>query len=356
MTIIDWKTTRMTNSLPLKIIDPQDPHWLSFLQTRPEAMIFHHPAWLDVLAQSYQYRPFILASRSATGEIQAGLPVMEVNSFLTGRRWVSLPFSDYCPPLAVDQPALEEFTDRLIVLHRQENTPRIELRWQFPDRPGLNTYSQHALHLNQLDPDFDMVYNRIHKRMRKHIRQVERSDLRVEYGTRPEDIRKFYQLQLDTRRRHGVPVQPRRFFELLGSQMLEKGLGFVLTAYQGDRMLAGLVLLHFQQTVTLKYSADTRDYEKLKPNYLLDMTAIRWAHENGFQTIDYGRSALDNIGLRDYKTRLGAAEMPLYYGVIGGDAPSDSDSPLMKIIEPIIRYSPKFVCRAAGEILYRHVG
>ena len=347
----------MTNANPLQFIDPQDPRWLSFTQSQSDAVIFHHPSWIDVLTQTYHYRPFILAHCAANGDIQAGLPAMEVNSRLTGgRRWVSLPFSDYCPPLAVDTPALLEFTERLSALAVLPEIPRIELRWQFPPHPQIIPYQHHVLHLNHLDMDFDVDYARIHKRMRKHIRQTERANLRLEFGSQPEDIRKFYQLQLETRRRHGVPVQPRKFFDLLASQVLQKGMGFVLTAYQDDRMLAGLVLLHYQKTVTLKYSADTRDYEKLKPNYLLDVTAIRWSHENGFQTIDYGRSALENTGLQDYKTRLGATEMPLYYGVIGGEPPSSGDSKLMGIMGTIIRFSPKFVCRAAGEILYRHVG
>ena len=346
----------MTSPNPLDIIELEDPRWLAFIETRPDAVIFHHPAWINTLAQSYHYSPFILTHCSQSGEILAGLPMIEVKSVFTGRRWVSLPFSDYCKPLAVNETALQEFTQRLAAFSRQADTPRIELRWQFPPQEAIATYQHHVLHLNQLDPDFEIVFTKIHKRMRKHLRQAEKSELRVEIGAGQEDMRKFYQLQLDTRRRHGVPIQPRKFFDLLSTQILEKGLGVILTAYKDDRLLAGLVLLHYQNTVTLKYSADTRDYDKLKPNYLMDISAIRWAHENGYQIIDYGRSALDNTGLRDYKTRLGATETPLIYGVIGDDPPGSTEGKLAAIMETIIRHSPRFVCRAAGEVLYRHVG
>ncbi|MCD4671514.1 MAG: GNAT family N-acetyltransferase, partial [Anaerolineaceae bacterium] len=314
---------------PLHTIDPQDPRWFKFIEAQPDAVIFHHPAWIGVLAQTYKYHPFILAHCNDNGEILAGLPVMEVNSRLTGRRWVSLPFSDYCQPLAISDNALQAFTDRLIILGSQPEVPRIELRWQFPPKHEISTYSPHVLHLHHLDPDFAVVQNNIHKRMRKYIRRAERNDLRVEFGTKLQDMRKFYQLQLETRRRHGLPIQPRKFFDLLGSQVLDKGLGFVIIAYQNERMLAGLVLLHYQQTMTKKYGADTRNYGKLQPNYILDMTALRWAHKNGFKTIDYGRSAIDNIGLRKYKSRFGATEIPLHYGVIGGAPPTGTDTKLM---------------------------
>ena len=88
----------------------------------------------------------------------------------------------------------------------------------------------------------------------------------------------------------------------------------------------------------------------------MDISALRWAHENGYQIVDYGRSALDNTGLRDYKTRLGATETPLIYGVIGDDPPDGTEGNLATVMGTIIRHSPRFVCRAAGEILYRHVG
>lgn len=346
----------MTLSNPLQIIQPQDPRWFAFIETQPDAVIFHHPVWINVLALTYHYSPFILTHCSQSGEILAGLPMMEVKSPFTGRRWVSLPFSDYCKPLAIDETALQEFTQRLADLGNQADTPRIELRWQFPPQEAIKAYKHHVLHLNHLEPDFDIVFNKIHKRMRKHIRQVEKNNLRVEVGVKPQDVHKFYQLQLETRRRHGVPVQPRKFFDLLGTQVLEKGLGFILTAYHDDQLLSGLVLLHYQNTVTLKYSADTRDYDKFKPNYLMDISALRWAHENGYQIVDYGRSALDNTGLRDYKTRLGATEIPLIYGVIGNDPPDGTEGKLAIVMKTIIQHSPPFVCRAAGEILYRHVG
>jgi CelD/BcsL family acetyltransferase involved in cellulose biosynthesis len=346
----------MSLSNPLMYIDPQDPRWFKFIEAQPDAVIFHHPAWIDVLAQTYKYHPFILAHCNDKGDILAGLPIIEVNSRLTGHRWVSLPFSDYCQPLAINDNALHAFTDRLIILGNQPEVPRIELRWQFPTQTEINTYSPHVLHLHHLSPDFEVVQNSIHKRMRKYIRRAEKENIRVEFGTSTVDTRKFYQLQIETRRRHGLPVQPRKFFDLLGNKVLDKGLGFILLAYQNERMLAGLVLLHYQQTLTKKFGADTRNYGKLQPNYILDMAALRWAHRNGFKTIDYGRSAINNIGLRKYKTRFGATEIPLLYGVIGGDPPIKTGSKLMGFMETIIRHSPKFICRVTGEILYRHVG
>ena len=135
----------MTLSNPLQLIEPQDPRWLDFIENRPDAVIFHHPAWISVLQQTYRYSPFILAHLSQSGEILAGLPMMEVKSPFTGRRWVSLPFTDYCKPLTMDESALQEFTQRLADLGSQADTPRIELRWQFPPQEAIKAYQRHVL-------------------------------------------------------------------------------------------------------------------------------------------------------------------------------------------------------------------
>ena len=38
-----------------------DPRWVDFVQTHPQALIFHRPAWAEMIASSYGYE----RSRSA---------------------------------------------------------------------------------------------------------------------------------------------------------------------------------------------------------------------------------------------------------------------------------------------------
>ena len=68
---------------------------------------FHTSPWAAVLARAYRYRP-VYFTLSAGGRLAALLPVMEINSVLTGRRGVSLPFTDACPPLAQSEEQLQE--------------------------------------------------------------------------------------------------------------------------------------------------------------------------------------------------------------------------------------------------------
>jgi hypothetical protein len=64
-----------------------------------------------------------------------------------------------------------------------------------------------------------------------------------------------------------VPVQPRRFFELLWRLVLEPGLGFLLLAHAGARPVAGAVFLRGSRCLTYKYGASDASAWPLRPNH-----------------------------------------------------------------------------------------
>jgi hypothetical protein len=111
----------------LKSISPFDPAWMRFIESRPDSMVFHHPFWMKNLEDTYGYKTFILIVEDDNQSIKAGVPMAEINSILTGRRWVSLPFSDWYAPLVLDNEALEELTDGLIDLFGTNGVPGYDI-------------------------------------------------------------------------------------------------------------------------------------------------------------------------------------------------------------------------------------
>ena len=337
-------------------LSPDDERWIDFVSSKPQATLFHHPAWLKPLAECYGFRPFVIAVCDAGGQVLAGLPIMEVRSRMTGRRWVSLPFTDYCPPLYDDREALTRLTHDLAFLYRTGRVPRIEIRWELPAEPPIQSSSAFYLHTVKLAADPQAVMKRFDRTHRQNIGTAENRGVRIERGTGPEHLRRFYEMQLETRRRKGLPVQPRKFFDLLGKEILAQGLGFILLAYKDAQCLAGGVFLHWQQTLTYKYAASSGEEQQYRPNNLLSWTAMRWGCENGYTVFDLGRTELENAGLRRFKRGWGAEESPLTYSILAAAAPAGSNGKLMSLMEPLIRKAPPWVCRAAGELLYRHFG
>jgi CelD/BcsL family acetyltransferase involved in cellulose biosynthesis len=340
------------------LLDPADENWVAFVESCPDANIFHHRAWTGLLAECYGYRPFVVAVADPDGTICAGLPVMEVRSPLTGRRWVSLPYTDHCRPLYRDADSLAGLTEWLAVLSKYPTTPRIELRWGFPPHPAIHPSPNCFLHTLALDPDAELVAKGFQRQHRQNIRTAERNGVYVECGAQPGQMDQFYRLQVSTRQRHGVPVQPRRYFKLVESNLIDQGMGFVLTAHRAGECIAAAVFLHWNRTIMCKYAASRADSLKLRPNDLLFWTGIRWGCENGYRIFDMGRSDADNSGLQRFKRGWGAEEEPLTYCVVTDSPPSSTNTSdrMMSIMESVIKASPEWVCRATGELLYRHFG
>jgi len=338
----------------LVVLEPQDQRWLDYACTKPEATLFHHPAWLSVLAESYGYHPFIVTVCDAAGQIVAGLPMMEIRTPVRGRRWVSLPFTDYCPPLSNDPESLERLTEGLVALARSNHVLRVEVRWELPPHPAVHSQVVYYLHRLALGSDPQPVLKGFKRTHRQNISTAEERGVRIEWGTEPEHLRRFYGLQLETRRRKGVPVQPWKFFELIGKRILAKGLGFVLLAHKDDACLAGGLFLHWQRTLTYKYAASSGEEQQCRPNNLLSWTAMRWGCEHGYRVFDLGRTEMENDGLRRFKAGWGAEETPLTYTALPGF--SAGSSKLESLVGAVIRKSPPWVCKATGELLYRHFG
>lgn len=337
------------------LLRPSDADWFRFAASAPQASIFHHPAWLEVLAECYGYLPFIAAVRDASGAVSAGLPVMQVSSRLTGTRWVALPFTDYCQPLYSNPTALQILASHLADCYLDGHAPRIEVRWELPAHQDIQAYSHYLMHTLPLEAAAEQVKKRFHRTQRQNIGTAEKKGVRIERAASPEHLRTFYRLQLCTRRRQGVPVQPWRFFELIWQKLSTQGLGFILLAYKDEACLAGGLFLHWGQTLTYKYAASAESGQEMRPNNLLTWTAMQWGCEHGYALFDFGRSAPDNEGLLTFKRRWGADEQPLVYSLLSAAQPSAQPG-MVDTLGKVIRRSPLWVCRLAGELFYRHVG
>jgi hypothetical protein len=338
------------------LIAPSDSRWMDFINSCSETNIFHHPSWMELMFKCYGYSPAILAVFDEIGGIRAGLPIMMVKSPFSGQRWVSLPFSDYCNPLYRDDSALETLTQQLVLTYQENRLDKLEVRWILPECANVERVSEFVLHTIKLDPDPEQIAKRFKRTHLQNIHTAEERGVKVEFGNKLDHLKVFYDLQLETRKRHGVPAQPWKYFELLWQYIVEPGMGFVLLARKDDEYIAGMVYLSWGKNLIAKYAASREDSFNLRPNNLLFWEGIRWGCRNGFKVFDMGRTELENEGLRNFKSRWGAVEEPLYYSIIASKPYKLANDRLEHMMHSVIKKSPQWVCKLSGELLYRYVG
>jgi CelD/BcsL family acetyltransferase involved in cellulose biosynthesis len=333
-----------------------DPRWLDFVSSSPRALPYHHPAWAALFAECYGFRTFAIAIADRSGRLFAGLPLAEVRAPLRGHRWVSLPFTDYLPPLAADDVAVARLVDELDSRRAEAGIRAVEVRADV-GVPGVHRLAEAYAHVLRLQPDAEAVFRTFKKsQVQGAIQKAQREGVSIRRGERPQDLTHvFFDLHVETRRRHGIPVQPRRFFELLWTRIVEPGLGFVLLAEVGGRAIAGAVFLTWNGTVVYKYSAARREDSHFRPTNLILWTAVQAACAHRDHTFDFGRTDPENDGLRAFKRGWGTEEKPLVYTAIADKAPPRALG-TSRLLEALVRRSPTFLVRALGAIFYRYAG
>jgi CelD/BcsL family acetyltransferase involved in cellulose biosynthesis len=332
-----------------------DPRWQAFVAADPVATAFHHTDWVRLVADCYGFRAFAITLDDGDGGLGAGLPVVEVRHVVGRAKWVSLPYTDYCPPL-VSSPEDEL---RLCAALREAGAVSGVRTFEVRAPMAGTQHGPAALrHVLDLEADPAAVYARFHpSQVQRNIKRAKREGVSIRQGDRPEDLLDvFYGLHLGTRRRQGVPIQPRRFFRLLWERAVEPGLGSVLIAEADGQPVAAAVFLTWNGTLIYKFGASDERAWSLRPNHLLFWKAIQTACEQGCRSMDFGRTDAGQEGLAAFKRSWGAREEPLVYGTIGSDAHGEAGGggTGRRALGAVIRHSPPLVCRFTGELLYRY--
>ncbi|MGV8083351.1 MAG: lipid II:glycine glycyltransferase FemX [Coriobacteriia bacterium] len=331
-------------------ISLDDASWRHFVAEHPEANVFHLPVWSSVIAECYGFDAFALVLKDG-GEILAGMPVIATRTPFGARRWSSLPFTDSCPLLRREEVAPDVVAAALREHSSSAPVSELVVRDTLPASPCVYPIQRGYRHYISLptNPE-DLHPGKSHRGNRN---RAARSGVTVSLGFEPADVRTYYRLHVLTRQRHGVPVQPSRFFDLIAEKLIGEGHGFVASAHFEGQIVASALYLSYNRVLIAKFGASDPRFRETLAGYLADWEVLKWACEEGYRLFDWGRTDLGAEGLRMYKLGWGGSEEPLVYTHISQTAPKAETLHAGSISEAVIRNSPLWVCRALGELLYR---
>ncbi len=290
----------------------EQPGWDKLVTAHRDASFFHSASWAGVLNDTYGHTPHYFCSLTDE-RLSAVLPVMEVDSPLTGRRGVSLPFTDESLFLSDGSMSGEEVFQEAIHFGRKRN-------WNYLECRGTKSLSKTASpslsffgHVLPLSDREEEMFARLKSKVRRGIRKAERSDVRVEISQTMESVRAFYSLHCKTRRRHGLPPQSFAFFRSIFRHVLAKDLGFVVLGRYREQPIAAAVFFHLGDKAIYKFGASETAFKRLCGNNLIMWEAIKWYSAKGFALLHFGRGSIANEGLRQFKLSFGTEEYKIDY-------------------------------------------
>lgn len=345
-------------SLNLQIINPlTHPEWDSLITSTRNYSFFHTSAWARVLCETYGYTPLYF-THIENGTLQVAIPLMEVKSFLTGKRGVSLPFTDYCEPINSNSINLRDIYKHLIEHGKQAGWKYIEFKGGsnfFRDTPPSSCYDGHSL---DLAPNEKNIFSKFKKGNKSNIKKAIKEGVEVRYDRSIELMKEFYRLNCITRKMHGLPPQPYLFFKKIYQHIISKDLGHIFLGLYDKKYIAGAIYFHIGEQVLYKYSASDKKYQNLRANNLVMWEAIKWYNKNGYKRIMFGRTETNNKGLLHYKESWGTKKYTINYFKYN----CNSD----KFIQSILRTKgfhnklfsklPVMILRVIGAGLYKHIG
>jgi CelD/BcsL family acetyltransferase involved in cellulose biosynthesis len=333
------------------------PDWNERLLTVPCASIFHTTHWLRILQESYGYQPHYFACFTGK-QLTALLPFMEVKSWATGVRGVSLPFSDYCEPIIDEQTSYPECFTQVIRTAQQRKWKFLEMRGGEALLCGVSPYTSYYRHVLALCGDAEAVFSKIRSNYRAKIRKARRSGLTATILRSPEAMAEYYRLHCLTRKRHGLLPQPAVFFQKIHAHIIANNCGFVMLVSHRGRNIAGAVFFMFGQRAMYKFGASDLRYQHLHPNYLLFWHVVQWLGCNGYKEICFGRTAEGNQGLMQFKDGWGTSKSLISYYRYDPKTASfmQNTNRAVDVGYNICRKMPIALLKLAGSVLYKHIG
>ncbi len=341
-----------------QFVNPLDYEcWDEWLLNTPGCSFFHTSSWVDVLSRAYNYKP-VYFTEFGEQKLSAILPLVEVKSFLTGNRGVSLPFTDYCEPIVSEKAQFPEVFKAAVAFGKKQKWRYLEFRGGDSFFQGERPYAWHYGHTLDLTQGSGRIYDGLRDSNRRNIKKSEKNKIEISVLATPAALKEFCRLNIMTRREHGLPPQPDRFFQHLYDNIISKDRGFIVMASWQGTVVAANVYFNFGDELIYKYGASDRAFQHLRANNLVMWETIKWGCDHGYRTLCLGRTEPDNEGLRQFKAGWGVQERIIRY--YRYDLREDAFVEAPDIVKPFHKKMfsklPIPILNFLGNILYRHMG
>jgi serine/alanine adding enzyme len=341
--------------------------WDEYVSSHPVSTIYHSPEWSQILEDSLGYKPFHLFARNGDGKLCGVLPLVMVKSLLTGNHLVSLPFSYVCGAITDSPEALSYLIKEAKILCDSIKCSHIEIRVGNNEDPSIDKspWMQNSFEVSRQFSTYilglsspDVVWKKLDsKSVRWAVGKARKDGVQVRKGNSIQDIRTFYNLNLKTKRRIGVPGHPERLFLSMFDKLNDRCTLYLASLRQ--ETIAGIITMKSNDTVIYGYGASDDNFRVNQPNSLLVWTAIEEACTNGYKYFDFGRTSPAEKNVTSFKKHWGTEEKILsyyYHPHIPNSIALNETGATYRMASGLWKKMPLPLARYCSDKLFYHLG
>ncbi len=294
-------------------IVPLDKQWNELLLSIPGSTVFQRSEWVTSFQEVFF--PGAKAYGVVLGSADSMLGIVPV---IHGRRFGlrfagSPPRHVLTPHMGVacrQQPA--ECLDAFATFCAEQKFHVV--RTTFPTgvdpdmarRAGFSTVSFTTAHID-LTKGADSLWKEMDSKSRNQVRQGEKNNLQITAAESSADISDYLAVREALYRRQGMKVETsQRFVGQVLSRISPAQYKMFMVRHEGTLIAAVALLLH-QDTCLYWDGVSAAEFNKLRPNNVLQWHAIQWAAGAGYRTYDLGGTNTPTIA--HFKRGFGGTEV-----------------------------------------------
>jgi hypothetical protein len=329
--------------------------WSALVDQSFSATLYHRKEWIELLARCYGFSIFVAGVYRRDELLSACVLARAKNPF--SKRFISLPFSDTCEPLI--RPGGDADLLPSILPAQGPKGFTYEIRGLGAARPWetASCFQEWTLDLNRPRAALQRA---LETNFKRNLKQTSARSVEIERGASIALLKRFYAMQLETRRRLGVPPQPWRFFKMVHEVFTRNSQLEIWIAHDKGKDEAAAVFVRDKNRIYFKWGA-RRTVPAQTPsgaNHLLLWSAVE-AFAGQADVLDLGRTDIRNEGLNRFKRGLGGSPRPLpysFYPRLRGEPSSEVLQGRRAMLASLWRRFPLPVTRIVGTAIYRFLG
>lgn len=333
-----------------------------FLLKEDRARVYHHPAWLKSLTDSYGGKPFYLLVKKEGSEDILGLaPFILLNQeSINNQKVVSLPFTNYCDYI------LPGNTDIKLILDYINTRlgPISEFDLRVLDEIPIAEFSNlndFLVHIIELKPTLEETYNSFGRRsIRRFIRKADENNLQFRLGETEDDLKIFYDLEVKLRKSIGLPPAPYHFFYNIWTNFKKQNMIFLPIVSFESEPIAASVVLHYKDRIYFEYTGLNKKHKNLYGNHKIHWEMIKIAqNELNARFVDLGRVSIDHESLIFFKENWKAQPFKVYHKRFPSQAKENLIGKVLNLSYPLIqninKKLPDSLIKLEGRIIYKYL-
>lgn len=291
--------------------------WDEFIHLHQFGNAFQSSAFFDFYIKTAEFRPFYCIARNKSkNKIVGGF------LFVIQRKGKNFPDRYFRRSLIIGGPLVDQNNERILDGLLKVYNDFSKNKAIYSEIRNLRSWSNHidifiknkfkyTAHLNyQISLKNRDVVAAFSESKRRQIRKAQKNGARIVEDPDINQVKEFYGILSDLYNlKINKPLPDWSFFLSFYENLVLKGLGKYLLIHFDGKIIGGIMLPKYQQTMVYEWyvAGLDRDYKQAYPSVLATWAGIKYAMGNDFDAFDFMGAGIPShsYGVREFKSKFG---------------------------------------------------